>query len=143
MTKKILIKILIFIAGIATGVALTFLFAYLSFNTNSGFDGKTLFDKPGQCISDNSFQVISVLYNGDALAMEIIPQESSSNGIVMAQPPTTELIVLFQGGDKSAYYDDQIITIPAGKCVRQIGVYKYTSKMGLEKTVPIVSISNK
>jgi hypothetical protein len=32
------------------------------------------------------------------------------------------------------------IEIPANKCARQIGLYQYTAKMGMDKTVPTVLI---
>ena len=53
--------------------------------------------------------------------------------------------ILISGGCKNgkSYYDDQIIKIPSGKCVKQIGVYKYQTKDGFEKTVPIVDIRKK
>ena len=41
------------------------------------------------------------------------------------------------------YYDEQIIKVPKGKCMRQVGIYKYQAKSGIEKTVPIVMLMNK
>ena len=35
------------------------------------------------------------------------------------------------------------MTIPSGKCAKQIGIFKYSAKSGMEKTVPIVGIRNK
>ena len=55
----------------------------------------------------------------------------------------TGLVVLFLHENGKSYYDDQIIKIPSGKCVKQIGVYKYPTKDGFEKTVPIVDIRKK
>ena len=40
------------------------------------------------------------------------------------------------------YYDDQVIEVPKGKCMRQIGVYEYQTKSENWKTVPIVQLMN-
>ena len=39
--------------------------------------------------------------------------------------------------------EDMIIKVPEGKCAKQIGTFKYSTKAGFDKTVPIVSILNK
>jgi hypothetical protein len=49
------------------------------------------------------------------------------------------MVVLFIADENTHYYDDQIISVPRGKCVRQIGTYQYETKMGY-KTVPAVAI---
>lgn len=123
-------KILIFAAGVVTGIILTFVFAIV-YNKSSN-SNLTLFDYEGSCVSTNSFEVFQVLDNGDALASEIEPGHSIATGI----------IALFPAGNQSHFYDDQIISIPEGKCARQIGVYKYNSKLG-ERTVPVVAIRDK
>ena len=51
--------------------------------------------------------------------------------------------MLLQADDNVAFYDDQIIKIPAGKCARQIGVYEYTNRADMVVTVPIVKIMDK
>ena len=94
-----------------------------------------LFENEGECISENSFEVFQVLDSGDALANEIEEKYSTSLH--------TGLVVLFLHENGKSYYDDQIIKIPSGKCVKQIGVYKYPTKDGFEKTVPIVDIRKK
>lgn len=76
-----------------------------------------------------------VLDSGDALANEIEEKYSTSLH--------TGLVVLFLHENGKSYYDDQIIKIPSEKCVKQIGVYKYPTKDGFEKTVPIVDIRKK
>ncbi len=52
-------------------------------------------------------------------------------------------MVLLINDEGKYYYDDQIIEIPKGKCLRQIGVYKYMTKAEFEKTVPIAKIMDK
>lgn len=46
--------------------------------------------------------------------------------------------VIFEANEESSYYDGQIIRIPQGKCLRQIGVYKSTLE-----TLPVVAIFDK
>ncbi len=126
-------KILIYIAGIITGVILVILFAVVFTRNNSANNGITLFEQEGDCVSDNSFEVFQVLDTGDALANEIEKGFSVATGVT----------VLFLNDGKTSYYDDQVIKIPSGKCAKQIGVFKYKSNAGLERTVPVVEIRNK
>ena len=126
-------KILIYIAGVITGVILVILFAVLFTRNNSANNGITLFEQEGDCVSDNSFEVFQVLDTGDALATEM------KQGFSVA----TGMTVLFLNDGKTSYYDDQVIRIPSGKCAKQIGIFKYKSNAGLERTVPIVEIRNK
>ena len=124
-------NILIFTAGIVTGAVLM-IFISLVFASNFSHNDMNLFENEGECISENSFEVFQVLDSGDALANEIEEKYSTSLH--------TGLVVLFLHENGKSYYDDQIIKIPSGKCVKQIGVYKYPTKDGFEKTVPIVDI---
>ena len=50
------------------------------------------------------------------------------------------ILVLLINYDDKSYYDDQKIKIPSGKCARQIGTYRYTTKNEMVKTVPAVVI---
>lgn len=115
---------LIFLAGLITGVGLIIGFAFLYDASN---DGMTMFEQPGECVSTDTFGVIQVL-DGGALAMEY----------TFALP--TGLIVFLLDQNGQSYYDSQLIEIPKGQCARQVGIYKYTSKEGDAKTVPVVEI---
>ena len=55
----------------------------------------------------------------------------------------TGVTVLLLCKDGKSYYDDQVIKVSEGKCAKQIGTFKYSTKAGFDKTVPIVSILNK
>ena len=128
-------KVLIFIAGIVTGAILMLVIAALIGNSSNGEssnNGMTFFEKEGDCISENNFEVFQVLDSGDALANEI-DELSISTG----------LMVLFLCDEGKSYYDDLVIKVPEGKCAKQIGTFKYSTKAGFDKTVPIVSILNK
>lgn len=126
-------KILIFSAGVVTGVVLMILIALMASKENAANDGITIFETEGDCVSCNSFEVFQVLESGDALAKEIEYGHSVATGVT----------VLFLNDGNKSYYDDQVIQVPAGKCAKQIGVFKYSSRAGLEKTVPIVEIRDK
>ncbi|MBR5332538.1 MAG: hypothetical protein IKV32_04495 [Muribaculaceae bacterium] len=119
----------IYALGIVSGIVLTFFSFYLISSCSSN-NGVTYFENPGECISSNSLKVFQVLSDGVALANEIEGEYDISTGVV----------VLLINDEGKYYYDDQVIKIPAGKCARQVGVYTYTTKMEIEKTVPIVKI---
>ena len=91
--------------------------------------GKTVYEAPGDCITTEKLQVIQDIGGGYALAQE------RKRGFSL-----DELVVLIENEDKNDFYDDQIIKVPAGKCMRQIGIYKYRSKGDEDKTVPIVRL---
>lgn len=129
-------KALIFIGGVVTGVILTFVvLVVIGVAANGGSvanNNYVMFEQEGNVISTNSFEVFQVLDSGDALANEIEDYGVASG-----------VTVLFLAEDGASYYDDQVIEIPTGKCVRQLGTYKYPTKSGFEKTVPVVGIRNK
>ena len=127
-------KLLIFIAGMVFGILLLFLISLFVANQSSN-DGLRLFEEEGECVSTNSFQVIQVLDSGSALAREIEKDYFTSTA--------TGITVLFLNEGNSSYYDEQIIKVPRGKCVKQIGVFKYNTRMDIEKTVPVVATREK
>ncbi len=124
---------LIFLAGMITGAALLFGVAYFYNNSSSSDNGITMFEQEGDVISTSSFKVIQVV-DGGALAME---QMDDMFGL------PTGLVVLFVDETENGYYDSQSITIPKGKCARQVGIYRYVTKESVEKTVPAVAIRKK
>lgn len=93
--------------------------------------GKTLFDKPGECVSRKNFEIQKVLESGDAIALEIMDNIS---GYVY----TSDLEVLILAQEGSNFYNKQIVTAPKGKCARQIGNYKY-QQYGNTKIIPIIA----
>lgn len=119
----------VFIIGLIVGAVLMFAARYIMEQVNSNKDDFVLFENEGQVVSYNSFKVFQVLGSGDALAIEI-------NGYGIS----TGMIALFYSEDGYSYYDNQIIKVPKDKCVKQIGVFRYTTKAGTEKTVPVVNI---
>ena len=94
-------KVCIFIGGVVTGAILVVVVSMLIAGGNSTYKGITLFEKEGECISENSFKVFQVLDSGEALANEV------KQGYLIP----TGLTVLFLNEDGLSYYDDQVIKI--------------------------------
>ncbi len=124
--------ILTYIGGIVTGIVIVFIWGYCMAKSyvNNASDGIDMYDKPTQTIDINAFEVMQVLSDGSALATS---EDIGDIGV----------IVLFKANDGESYYDQQKITIPSDKCLKQIGTYRYTSRQDIEKTVPIVAIFDK
>lgn len=130
-------KWLVFLLGFISGIVFTFVTALViggSSNTDSDI---TLFEQPGECLSVNRFEVLQAVGDNYALAYE---QEYDS---YIEDYRSTDLLVLVTNDNGEYYYDEQVIDIPDGKCMRQIGIYKYQSKAEVWKTVPVVKIMDK
>ncbi|MDD4608942.1 MAG: hypothetical protein PHY71_02160 [Bacteroidaceae bacterium] len=127
-------SILIYVGGIATGILLTFAFAFFftwsNANSVSSTDNIVMFEKPQQEIKAKSFSVMQVLPDGSALATV---EDSQKYGMV----------VMFPADKNATYYDEQKIEVPYEKCVMQVGTYKYMTRKEIVKTVPVVKILNK
>lgn len=119
-------KILIYIAGIITGVILTFVFAYAITNNKDKSDGIKYFKNEisYEDKSSTSFKVFQVLDNY-ALANE------KSGYMYLGKT------VLLISNDIS-FYSDQIIKVDNPK---QIGTYSYENQGGMQLTVPVIDIS--
>lgn len=125
--------ILTYIGGIVTGVVLVFVFGYcvaMSYVNSDGTNAIEMYEEPTQTIDIRNFEVIQVLSDGSALASA---EESGSYGV----------IVLFNASEGDTYYDQQRITIPSDKCLKQVGTYRYVSRQNENKTVPVVEIFDK
>lgn len=129
--KKGVVFLLGFLAGIVFTIVVSVVIAGGS-NSNVGDNGITMFKQPGECLSVNRFEVMQTIGDNYALAHE---QEKFYNNYI-----NTDLLVLVTNDNGEFYYDNQVIEIPKGKCMRQVGVYKYQTKSDIWKTVPIVKI---
>ena len=130
-------RFLVYILGIITGIGLTFGFAYLKSDSTVTNNGITMFEQPGEVFSGNAFQVIQVIDDNHALAIEV-KWESFLKDYLPG-----ELTVLITNDSGEYYYDDQIIKTAKNKCFKQVGIYRYDSRAGIEKTVPIVKLMDK
>lgn len=126
-----------FLGGFLAGVASTILVAMsiAGGSSEASDSGMTFFEQPGECLSTNPFKVLQALGDNYALAYE---QQQTPLG-----PISTSLLVLITNDEGQFYYDDQMIKIPQGKCMQQIGIYRYQTKADDWKTVPIVTLMDK
>lgn len=127
-------SILIFIGGIVTGIILTFAVLFFIALGNAAMsptdENVVLFEKPQGEINAEQFEVFQVLPNGNALA--------NVKGTY-----SSYMVVLFLAEEGASYYDDQIITVPSDKRVMHIGTFVYKTRSEIEKTVPVVEITDK
>jgi hypothetical protein len=135
-------KWVVFLLGLISGVVLTLVtmvILAMGANTNANNNGVTLFDQPGECLNAKAFEVMQVVDNNHALAHEV-----EWNDVLETYMQTgSGLLVLVTNDNGEYYYDDQIIEVPQGMCMRQVGIYRYQTRMDMEKTVPIVKLMNK
>lgn len=96
-------------------------------------NGMTFFEEQGDIVEPTSVKVFQALGDGAALA------ECKGNGSYFYMG----LKVLLYNEDGTPYYDEQVVTAPKGKCFRQVGIYRYPTKSGIDKTVPIVMIMDR
>lgn len=131
-------KYVVFILGFVSGAAVLFLVLLMvaagmkSDSHTTKIPGLTLFDQAGEVMTSPSYEVLQVVGGGNALA-----NASSGHGTYFG------MVVLFLVDEGVHYYDDQIIEVPQGKFVRQVGTYQYPTQAGSYKTVPAVKICDR
>ena len=93
-----------------------------------GLENLVLFDKDKEnnILDKGDTRVFQVL--GDGLALATIFEKNNLT------------VVLVIGNAEENFYDDQKIEISNDKKIKQIGIYKYKTKDGYDKTVPAVVI---
>ena len=111
-------------------LSVAFVFITLWQTASSQYDKIVIFDKPQQELKEKVFDVFQVLPNGNALANSEPRIDSPS------------IVALFLANEKMPFYDAQRITVPSGKRIVQIGIYKYYTDKEIEKTVPVLEIRN-
>lgn len=115
-------KLSIFFLGFVVG-AVTLILVLLAIGQTQ--KDVVMFESPGERVEVKLLQVIQVLDDGSALAMGI---------------GKLNLIVMLAEREGVYYYDNERIELPEGYCWRKTGIYKYMSKDGCERTVPIVDM---
>lgn len=90
------------------------------------------FDEPGAVTNFKEFKILQPLAQSYALAMTL-----SNDRLKMYLGP----VVLLHQADKY-FYDEEIIKTPEKSVERQIGIYRYETREGLEKTVPIIEFED-
>ncbi len=147
-------KWMFFLIGVLTGLVMAFLVYVLFFSNKKEKEvvdktevteekeddettfrlqeGVTLFDEIGNVVNEQSFKVLQVVANDAALV-----HGKNEYGYYSG------MLYLITNTDNKYYYDEEIINVPQGKVVRQIGIYKYFAKSWTTKTVPIIIIMDK
>jgi hypothetical protein len=144
-------QILIFLSGVVVGVLATIFIGKIKIEENppvdagpknDGLPGLTIFPEKGDCVKTTSkmestgIKILQVIESNMALA-------NLENFVYVGQTRYDdfgeEIVVLLINHNGKTYFDDQNIDVTE-KCVRQTGTYQYTSKIGNEKTVPVVEI---
>lgn len=133
-------KIWIYLLGVLTGIViavitLMIIGAVMNAKNDPGArmsNGMTFFEEQGDIVEPSSVKVFQALGDGAALA-----HCKGNNSYVYGDPT-----VLLYNEEGIPYYDDQIVNASAGKCFRQVGIYRYSSRMG-DRTVPIVMLLGK
>lgn len=125
-------KFLIFIGGFVAGIIATILVAFLFLTEpDDGLSGLMIFPEKGECIASiniNEIVVFQVLEPNMALASAVDTRNFD------------RITVLLVNHEGKTYFDQQRIEIPANKCARKIGTYRYTAEDGRVRTVPVVVI---
>jgi hypothetical protein len=140
-------KWIFFVAGIVVGVILTGFFNLLKLSSESTEgngsnntemeskkdNGITFFEEPGDVVKGGSFKVFQVI-SKDAALVRCEPNYSNVY---------TGIVCLIVNRERKYYYDDEIVKVPKGKVVRQVGIYQYPTQNDMMKTVPIIMIMDK
>ena len=124
-------KWLIFGSGVLTGFVLTIILAF-ALSSHHSNNGITWFENAGDIVEEKSFEVFQVIDKNAAL----VRGESEFN--LYLGP-----VYLLTNGYGKYYYDEEIVKVPKGNVVRQVGIYKYQTTSDSYKTVPIIQIMDK
>ncbi len=135
-------RVWVYLLGVLTGIVVSIIvMVIIGVAINAGNDpaakrsnGMTFFETPGDVINEPSFKVFQALGDGAALA------EGRGDGHTSAYYGINALLYNEEG---TPYYDEQVVTAPQGKCFRQVGIYRYPTNSGMNKTVPIVMVMDK
>ena len=120
-------KGVVFLLGFFAGIVFTFVVTMIVTKvSNANDNGITMFEQPGKKVSGENFVVLQVVDDNYALAYDY-----------------DGLVVLVMNDNGEYYYDNQTIYVPNGKCMRQVGVYTYTTKSEDRKTIPAVKIMDR
>lgn len=125
-------KWLIFLLGIITGCLVTFVTLLVISRVHLGVGQITVSEQQTEFTLAKKFEVFQVL--GDGALARCGDDEYSIS--VFTGP-----IVYILNDDGNLFYDDQVIEVPDGKKVIQIGTYRYETQMG-EKVVPVLKLLN-
>lgn len=144
-------NILIFVGGFICGIIALLIFQFALDNRNKdALSGLKLSDKKGECITTDNAKVIQVISLNAALAVQLNKKIKLDkdlgflSGVMdmadMAMSAMEGKVMLVLGDENQAFYDNEEIKIPKGKCFRKAGIYQYKTKNNDWKTIPAVKI---
>lgn len=99
-------------------------------------DSFSLIDNPVEYQGARKFKVLQVIAKDGALVQS---EDTKYRTMEMYGDP----IVLLISDRPNMYYDDLVITVGVRQKTMQLGTYRYETRMGISKTVPIVMIVDK
>lgn len=99
-------------------------------------DSFSLIENPVAYQGAKKFKVLQVIAKDGALAQS---EDSRYKTIESYGDP----IVLLISEQPNIYYDDLVISVGARQKTIQLGTYRYETRMGISKTVPVVMIVDK
>ena len=130
-------KWLIFGGGFLVGIVVTFLMLVViglaNKKSSPTIPGATMFEQPTEVVQESSFKVMQAIHDNAAL----VNAKGGSYSVSDVYRGTLYLLVNHEG---HFYYDEEIIKVPKGKKVRQVGIYRYQTRMNIEKTIPVIEI---
>ena len=91
--------------------------------------GLHIFDEPGEIVKEEAIKVLQVLAKDAALV-----NGKNEYGDYLG------MVYLLMNNEGKYYYDDQMVKVPEGKVLRQVGVYQYPTRQDIVKTVPVIMI---
>ena len=123
-----------FFGGFITGVLTTVLVLVLIYAVGRESDrtflpghilpGLTMLPEKGECIVSGEIEIFQAIRPNVALARQL----------------SDRTLFLLIGNENDFFYDRQRMVIPANKCARKVGVYRYELVRGGTRTVPAVVI---
>ena len=124
---------IIFICGFVVGALVVF-FVCLFIGTATGNtqSPQIIEQTKNEVLKYNKYKVFQVLDDSHALV------RSNINYSWYDGP-----IFLITNDEGKFYYDEEVIKVPKGKVMRQVGIYRYMSAMEQNKTVGIIKIMDK
>lgn len=93
--------------------------------------GLVLFEQVGDCVGDGTYRIKKVLDEYYAIAEEVEKSKYSEDYSIKYGTPQ----IVIKSDKENSFYDNQLIKLPSGKCMRQIGIY--TKSLD---TYPVVKI---
>lgn len=126
-------KLLYFILGFISAIVLLFfvVFIFMPISTGEAKEQIVYLEEPKEFSSSRVFEVQRVVDDTSAIAYEM----KWYDGLEQYLPENIK--VLITNDNDEYYYDKQIIKVPRGKKVEQIGVYHDYSE-----TIPIIKIAD-